>query len=144
MNLPVFHRTLNGLLPAWINLASFERSLRDPLKILERSLRDRFPRRLLTKCFGPSQNFEETVAIVEITERSLYDNCDCLALIERPSRDLAFFNLSPITQQSPILCKRCKKDSRYAEVAVLLPLHIVFCIKTSIFTCHMFKPYQTK
>ena len=66
------------------------RSLNAPSTILETSLRDRFSASNLDL----SQNFEETVAISEITERSLHDHADCCALIKRPCSDLARFIIS--------------------------------------------------
>ena len=59
----------------WKNLAFIERLLKDHWEIdeiIERSLRDHW--RSLRDCFGLSQNFEETVATVEITGRSLTDH----------------------------------------------------------------------
>ena len=76
------------------NLAFIERSLRDHWEIdeivesslsihwafVEQSLRDRFHWWSLRDCFGLSQNFEETVATMEVIGRSLTNHWEILAI----------------------------------------------------------------
>ena len=76
---------------------------------IEFSLRDRFPWRSLRDCFGLRQNFEETMATIEITGWSLTDHWQILVITGRSLKDRweiwPFLHRSTIFQWSPPLCK---------------------------------------
>ena len=92
-----------------IHWAFIERSLSIHWTFIEYSLKDCFPWRSLRNCFGLSQNFEETMATVEVTRQSLTDYWEILAIAGRSLKDCweiwPFFHRSMISQWLSPLCK---------------------------------------